>query len=324
MKRALVFLAITFGITYAYDFLVVYPIAQGTAPYASEFLSPDLAYMVSVALTMLFPALGVVLTRLVTREGFQMCAWCTVLAIFLSYVTIRTGSTFAAAIGHGAVNGTTNGVTLFSLSGGNPFVGPLCTGIVGGLPLLAVAAIMLWDMRRREKAGTLRMPEAGLPDGPHPDHRERDGHRSTLLPRWRILGARQTGKGERAMTELLCVGAGGALGAMGRYGLGLIPLGSELPLMTLLINFLGSVAIGAIVETSELAAGALSREAVLFLKVGLCGGFTTFSTFSLETLELIEGGQYAIAGAYALVSVVLCVAGVLVGKVLARALMPTG
>lgn len=126
------------------------------------------------------------------------------------------------------------------------------------------------------------------------------------------------------MMGLLCVGAGGALGAMGRYGLGLIPLGSELPLMTLLINFLGSVAIGAIVETSKLAAGALSREAVLFLKVGLCGGFTTFSTFSLETLELIEGGQYAIAGAYALVSVVLCVAGVLVGKVLARALMPTG
>ena len=73
MKRALVFLAITFGITYAYDFLVVYPIAQGSAPYASEFLSPDLAYMVAVALTMFFPALGVVLTRLVTREGFQNC-----------------------------------------------------------------------------------------------------------------------------------------------------------------------------------------------------------------------------------------------------------
>ena len=126
MKRALVFLAITFGITYAYDFLVVYPIAEGIA---------------------------------------AMCAWCTVLAIFLSYVTIRTGSTFAAAIGHGAVNGTTNGVTLFSLSGGNPFVGPLCTGIVGGLPLLVVAAAMLWNMRRREKAGILHIPEAGLPDG---------------------------------------------------------------------------------------------------------------------------------------------------------------
>ncbi len=125
------------------------------------------------------------------------------------------------------------------------------------------------------------------------------------------------------MMGLLCVGAGGALGAMGRYGLGLIPLGSELPLMTLLINFLGSVAIGAIVEASELAAGALPREAVLFLKVGLCGGFTTFSTFSLETLELIEGGQYAtIAGAYALVSVIAYVAGVLAGKMLARVLMP--
>lgn len=70
------------------------------------------------------------------------------------------------------------------------------------------------------------------------------------------------------MMGLLCVGAGGALGAMGRYGLGLIPLGGELPLMTLLINFLGSVAIGAIVETSELAAGALSREAVLFFEGG--------------------------------------------------------
>lgn len=132
MKRALVFLAITFGITYAYDFLVVYPIAEGLA---------------------------------------AMCAWCTVLAIFLSYVTIRTGSTFAAALGHGAVNGTTNGVTLFSLTGGNPFVGPLCTGIVGGLPLLGVAAAMLWDMRRREKAGTLRIPEAGLPDDAHRNRR---------------------------------------------------------------------------------------------------------------------------------------------------------
>lgn len=124
------------------------------------------------------------------------------------------------------------------------------------------------------------------------------------------------------MIGVLCVGAGGFIGAVGRYGLGLIPLAPGLPLMTLLINFAGSVAIGAVVEAAELAAGALPREAVLFLKVGLCGGFTTFSTFSLETLDLIEGGQYVLAGAYAVASVVLCVAGVLAGKMLARALVP--
>ena len=94
-----------------------------------------------------------------------MCVFCTALGIFLTYVTVRTGSCLAAAVGHGANNACVSAGIMFSLTGGNPFVGPLCTGIVGGLPLLAVAAIMLWDMRRREKAGTLRMPEAGLPDG---------------------------------------------------------------------------------------------------------------------------------------------------------------
>ncbi len=81
------------------------------------------------------------------------------------------------------------------------------------------------------------------------------------------------------MMGLLCVGAGGALGAMGRYGSGLIPLGSELPLMTLLINFLGSVAIGAIVETSRAGRRRPFPRGGAVLKVGLCGGFTTFSTF---------------------------------------------
>ena len=124
------------------------------------------------------------------------------------------------------------------------------------------------------------------------------------------------------MMSVLCVGAGGFVGAVSRYGLGLIPLTSGLPLVTLLINFTGSVVIGAVAEAASLTPTALPREAVLFLKVGLCGGFTTFSTFSLETLELIEGGQWAVAGGYALASVVLCVAGVLAGKLLARTLMP--
>lgn len=124
------------------------------------------------------------------------------------------------------------------------------------------------------------------------------------------------------MMSVLCVGAGGFVGAVSRYGLGLIPLASGLPLVTLLINLVGSVVIGAVAEAASLTPTALPREAVLFLKVGLCGGFTTFSTFSLETLELIEGDQWAVAGAYALASVVLCVAGVLAGKLLARTLVP--
>ena len=64
------------------------------------------------------------------------------------------------------------------------------------------------------------------------------------------------------------------------------------------------------------AAGQLpmSKSAVLFLKTGLCGGFTTFSTFSLETVELLEQGRWAAGGGYILASVGLCLAGVLLGR----------
>lgn len=82
--------------------------------------------------------------------------------------------------------------------------------------------------------------------------------------------------------------------------------------MTLLTNFLGAVVIGAVAQ----AAGQLpmSKSAVLFLKTGLCGGFTTFSTFSLETVELLEQGRWAAGGGYILASVGLCLAGVLLGR----------
>lgn len=93
-----------------------------------------------------------------------MCGFCIVMGVFLTYVTVRTGSCLAAAIGHGALNGFVSAAALFSATGGNPFVGPLPTGIVGGCAFIAVAALMLYDLRRREKAGTLAMPQAGLPD----------------------------------------------------------------------------------------------------------------------------------------------------------------
>ena len=93
------------------------------------------------------------------------CVLFTVLGIFLTYVTVRTGSCLAAAIGHGAINGFASASLLFSVTGGNPFVGPLPVGILGGSAFIVVAALMVWDLRRREKAGTLDMPKAGLPDG---------------------------------------------------------------------------------------------------------------------------------------------------------------
>ena len=82
------------------------------------------------------------------------------------------------------------------------------------------------------------------------------------------------------MAAVLWVGAGGFLGAVGRYLLGLVPFEGDFPLMTFLVNFAGAVAIGAITEVTG-ATSALSAEAALFLKTGVCGGFTTFSTFSL-------------------------------------------
>ena len=83
------------------------------------------------------------------------------------------------------------------------------------------------------------------------------------------------------MIAALCVGAGGFCGAIARYLLGLLPYQGQFPLITFIINFTGAVAIGAVVEAASIRPGMLPPNAVLFLKTGLCGGFTTFSTFSL-------------------------------------------
>ena len=121
------------------------------------------------------------------------------------------------------------------------------------------------------------------------------------------------------MSAFLAVGLGGALGAMGRYGISLLPLKSAFPWLTLLTNVLGALVIGVVVGVT--ADNAASPNTVLFWKTGVCGGFTTFSTFSLETLRLLEGGQTGAGLLYAGASVVLCVAGVYIGELLGRALL---
>ena len=92
-----------------------------------------------------------------------MCCFCTVFGIFLSYVTIRTGSCLAAVFGHGAVNAVAGAATIFASANVSPFVGPLPTGIIGGAAFIAVALLMLFDLRKRERSGGLEIPQAGRP-----------------------------------------------------------------------------------------------------------------------------------------------------------------
>lgn len=122
------------------------------------------------------------------------------------------------------------------------------------------------------------------------------------------------------MTNFLLVAAGGALGAVARYGVSVQAarlLGPERPWGTLLINVLGSLLMGLLAGRLALQSG--SGEGVrLFLGVGLLGGFTTFSAFSLETVALLERREWATAALYVGGSVVLSVAALALGLALVR------
>lgn len=126
-------------------------------------------------------------------------------------------------------------------------------------------------------------------------------------------------RGEIRMAKLLWIGFGGAFGAVLRYLLSLIPVKGNFPAVTLAVNISGAVLIGAVVCAASRAA--LTQPLVLFLKVGVCGGFTTFSTFSLETLQLLESGKYLQGLFYALLSVAACVAGVFLGRSILEAIL---
>ncbi len=116
-------------------------------------------------------------------------------------------------------------------------------------------------------------------------------------------------------SNFLAVGAGGAIGAMGRYAVGLIPAlqRGAFPLHTLLINLGGAILIGMAAASAQRWTD-LSPTLLLFWRVGICGGFTTFSTFSLESLTLLENGRTGLFALYVLLSVALCLVGVWLGK----------
>ena len=123
------------------------------------------------------------------------------------------------------------------------------------------------------------------------------------------------------MLSYVWIAVGGGLGSMARYWLsGLVAnaVGETFPWGTLVINVIGSFVIGLFATITgpdgRLLVGSLPRQ---FVMIGICGGFTTFSSFSLQTLNLLNDGEWAYAGANVLLSVALCLAGVWLGHVLA-------
>ena len=92
-----------------------------------------------------------------------MCLFTTVLGVFFSYVTLRSGSCLPAVFGHGMVNGCAAAGIMFSASGGNPFVGPAPTGIVGGVFFIIAAIVMAYALVKRERAALSQFADGVAP-----------------------------------------------------------------------------------------------------------------------------------------------------------------
>ncbi len=123
-----------------------------------------------------------------------------------------------------------------------------------------------------------------------------------------------------SFSTCLLIMLGGALGTLARYLLSLwaLPISETLPLGTLLVNVTGSFLIGFF-GTLTLSDGRfpVAENMRLFVMVGLCGGFTTFSAFSLQTLDFLRSGAVMRAALNVAASVLLCVAAVAAGHYIA-------
>ena len=87
-----------------------------------------------------FPVTGIV----------AMCLFCIVMGVFLSYVSLKTKSCIPAVLGHGAINSFAAIGMYFTKDGGNPFVGPAPTGVIGMIPFVIAAVIMVWNIKKTE------------------------------------------------------------------------------------------------------------------------------------------------------------------------------
>ncbi|MBR2688904.1 MAG: fluoride efflux transporter CrcB [Aquamicrobium sp.] len=123
-----------------------------------------------------------------------------------------------------------------------------------------------------------------------------------------------------SFTNCLVVMLGGALGTLARYLVSwlALPISGQLPWGTIIINVTGSLLIGFF-GTLTLAQGRypVSEAVRLFVMIGICGGYTTFSSFSLQTLDLLRSGALVRAAVNIAASVALCTAAVAAGHLLA-------
>jgi CrcB protein len=119
------------------------------------------------------------------------------------------------------------------------------------------------------------------------------------------------------------VAAGSALGGMARYllaGWAQRAVDPTFPMGTLVVNIVGSFLLGFILRYTMDLAG-MSTEMRVFLTIGFCGGFTTFSTFSYEAIALLQEGQWSRAGIYILSSVAVSLAATLAGLAVAQQIL---
>lgn len=124
------------------------------------------------------------------------------------------------------------------------------------------------------------------------------------------------------MWRVLLVAVGGVVGAIARYWMaGVVQQlnGTDFPIGTLAVNLLGSFVVGVVMALS-LERGLINADIRILLAVGLCGGFTTMSTFSYETLALLRDGEAVLALGNVAVTVIGCLAAVWLGSVMARVL----
>jgi CrcB protein len=123
------------------------------------------------------------------------------------------------------------------------------------------------------------------------------------------------------MYPILLVGIGGAIGSIARY-LGGVAVGkvwaSAFPLGTMLIDIAGSLVMGLFIGWLARTTPAWQADARLFFAVGVLGGFTTLSSFSLDTVVLLERGEVGQAALYVLGSVVVSIAALFVGLLVMR------